>query len=132
VAAGGYFWLFFTSRRNYGNTLVGDQNDAKSKTIWVSALSIGSGAVDPSHPAFYLPGQELEAGNVRAFATLEPCKADGAACQTGIECCCGACTGGVCGCPQGCSNIDEKCETDADCCDPQAKCINGVCALVVR
>jgi hypothetical protein len=133
VAAGGYFWLFFTSRRNYGNTLVGTQDDPKAKKIWVTAIDIGvAPGTDPSHPAFYLPGQEFEAGNVRAFATLEPCKPDGDACQTGVECCCGACTGGICGCPQGCSNIDEKCETDEDCCDPQAKCINGFCALIVR
>jgi hypothetical protein len=130
VAAGGYFWLFFTSRRNYGNTIVGDVGEPKSKKIWVSALKIGAPAsTDPSYPAFYLPGQELESGNIRAFATLEPCKADGESCNVGIDCCCGACDQGLCGCPDGCSNIDEKCETSADCCEAGVVCIGGFCAL---
>lgn len=132
VAAGGQFWLFFTSRRNYGNTIVGDVSVPASKKIWVSAIDIDAPAgSDPSHPAFYLPGQEEGAGNVRAFASLEPCRADGSQCQSGIDCCCGACNNGVCGCPQGCSKLDEKCTTSADCCDAAMQCIGGFCEPVV-
>ncbi len=130
VAAGGYFWLFFTSRRNYGNTIVGGVEDPSSKKIWVSALKIGSApGTDASYPAFYLPGQELESGNIRAFATLEPCKANGESCNVGIDCCCGGCDQGLCGCPEGCSKVDEKCQTSADCCDDGVECIGGFCAL---
>ena len=133
VAAGGYFWVFFTSRRNYGNTVVGPVDLAVSKKLWAAAIDIDPLAGnDPSHPAFYLPGQELEAGNKRAFAALEPCRADGATCSTGVDCCCGGCESGVCGCPDGCSNLDEKCTTDADCCDPTTPCIGGFCAQVVK
>ncbi len=135
VGAGGYFWVFFTSRRNYGNLLVTTADDTKSKKIWVSAISIGAApGDDPSHPAFYLPGQEDGSGNIRAFATLEPCKAAGESCQSGVDCCGGACTNGQCGTPQGCAKTDEKCTTTADCCTspPGRECINGFCALVIR
>lgn len=33
----------------------------------------GTYTADPSHPAFYLPGQEFGAGNHRAFAALDFC-----------------------------------------------------------
>jgi hypothetical protein len=134
VAAGGYFWVFFTSKRNYGNLFIGDppEINAEAKKIWVAAIDIDAApGTDPSHPAFFLPGQELESGNIRAFAALEPCRNDGDSCETGIDCCCGFCIEGQCGCRQGCAMLDEKCETAADCCDPNAACIGGFCAFVV-
>jgi len=133
VAAGGYFWVFFTSRRNYGNVLVDPQDNPPSKKIWVSAISIGTKpGLDASHPAFYLPGQELASGNIRAFATLAPCKQNGQSCTSGIDCCGGACNGGSCGAPSGCSQVDGKCTTAADCCDKSLQCIDGFCANVVQ
>jgi WD40-like Beta Propeller Repeat len=135
VAAGGYYWVFFTSRRNYGNTLVGAATDTRSKKIWVSAVAIDAPAgQDPSHPAFYLPGQEDGSGNIRAFATLDPCKAAGSDCASGIDCCGGACVGGKCGAPEGCAKTDEKCTKTADCCTTEGalQCINGFCAQVIR
>jgi hypothetical protein len=127
VAAGGYFWVFFTSRRTYGNVMVRPEADPKNKKIWVAALDIASGAADPSHPAFYLPGQELESGNIRAFATLTPCHADGDSCTSGIDCCTGFCVEGKCGTPVGCANLEDKCEKNEDCCDT-LRCIGGFCA----
>jgi hypothetical protein len=133
VAAGGYYWVFFTSRRNYGNTLVDPNDGPASKKLWVSAITIGAPAgSDPSHPAFYLPGQELASGNIRAFATLSPCKQNGAGCTSGVDCCGGACTNGSCGAPSGCSGIDEKCTTSADCCGGSLQCINGYCSQVTQ
>ena len=141
IAAGGYFWVFFSSRRNYGNTLVLDPafNSPDHKKIWVAAIDIGAQpGSDASHPAFYLPNQELESGNIRAFAALEPCRAEGSACSSGVDCCCGFCLSengaseGTCGCePDRCSKIDERCDTAADCCDASAACIGGFCELVV-
>ncbi|MCC6752298.1 MAG: hypothetical protein IT371_31915 [Deltaproteobacteria bacterium] len=132
VAAGGQFWLFFTSRRNYGNTIVGGVDVVASKKIWVSAIDIDPvPGTDPSHPAFYLPGQEQGAGNIRAFAALEPCRADGDSCSSGIQCCCGACDI-TCSCPQGCSKVDDRCTISTDCCDPEAECINGFCAEIIH
>jgi hypothetical protein len=135
VAAGGYFWVFFTSKRNYGNLFIADPPEirAEGKKIWVAALDIDAPpGTDPSHPAFFLPGQELESGNIRAFAALEPCRENGATCESGVDCCCGYCIEGACGCRQGCAMIDEKCETAADCCDPTARCIGGYCGFVVE
>ncbi len=136
VSSGGYFWIYFMSRRSYGNMLasgdatvvVADATDTKSMKIWVSAIQVSETGVVESHPAFYLPGQELVSGNIRAFPALEPCKADGQSCASGIDCCGGACTSLSCGKPMGCSKADEKCATSSDCCDATMKCIGGFCA----
>ena len=159
VPVGGYYWVLFTSRRTYGNSLApggseprGDDiwgipqgEDAETpsprKKIWVAAIDIDhQGAVDPSHPAFYLPGQELESGNMRAFAALEPCKKRGKGCESAAECCDGFCreTGrDDAGAPvlecvpppdNACSNIDEACAVAGDCCMAKSLCINKRCA----
>ena len=150
-AVGGYFWSVFTSHRSYGGLLAskannpglgfsnctsaqGDEDDGK---LWVAAIDIGSSpGQDPSHPAFYLDGQELQADNLRGYWVLPACQANGASCQTGDECCCGFCrppsTGAapVCVCkPKGCSNEFESCTTASDCCAAGDQCINGRCAL---
>jgi hypothetical protein len=161
VASGGYYWLVFTTRRNYGNTINGDPYTGPGgapsprKKLWVSALSISpptgtagapTAAADFTHPAFYLDGQELAPGNMRAFWALDPCEQTGTTCQTGDQCCSGFCrqtntdagvgeggagdgaareggpaTGGgvVFECvvaPAGCSQADEKCTTASECC----------------
>jgi hypothetical protein len=136
VAAGGYFWLFFTSKRNYGNLFVADPPEvrAEGKKIWVAAIDINAPpGSDPSHPAFFLPGQELESGNIRAFASLNPCQENATACESGIDCCCGFCIEGQCACrpDDRCAEIDDACETAADCCDPFAVCIGGFCGQIV-
>ena len=139
VAAGGYFWAFFTSRRQYGNVMTDSTGDipdpvfhAETKKIWVTAISIDS-AGDPSHPAFYLPGQEAPSGNIRAFAALAPCTANGASCTSGIDCCGGYCTNGSCNKPATCSTADNKCVTNADCCTGSGlSCIGGFCSTIVQ
>ena len=127
VAAGGYFWAFFDSYRHYGNV-------GLERQLWGTAIDVsptGTYTVDPSHPAFYLTGQEPGTGNHRAFTALDPCRADGASCATGVDCCKGLCTNGACGGPPRCSNLDETCTTARDCCDASAQCINGFCELPV-
>jgi hypothetical protein len=160
VVSGGYAWVVFTTRRLYGNlaTIAPNISDPRTagydyqaydqvtcKKLWVAAVDIGTikngtfaegvpPGTDPSHPAFYLPGQELVAGNSRGFWVLDPCLANGASCMTGDQCCGGFCEPGdgglVCGAPSGgCAGIQDKCTTAADCCDPDALCVNGFCAL---
>jgi hypothetical protein len=129
VAAGGYFWVFFDSERHYGN-------QGLHRQLWGTAITIsadGSYVSDPSHPAFYLTGQEFGTGNHRAFTALDPCLADGASCTTGIDCCGGFCTNGVCGKPSEprCSMTDEACTTTADCCNQADSCINGYCGSLL-
>jgi len=142
IASGGYFWVVFTSRRMYGNIASGNAYDngngtyAITKKLWVAAIDLKpTPGVDPSHPAFYLPGQELNAGNLRGFWAVDPCQKDGTSCQTGDECCGGFCRavdgGLVCMPPPGgCSMEFEKCTVDGDCCNAASgtRCINGHCA----
>jgi hypothetical protein len=155
VSSGGYAWVVFTSRRMYGNEakippfcsdprgvdlhadMVTNTN-VTSKKLWVAAIDInGNPASDASHPAFYLPAQELLAGNARGFWVLDPCKADNASCLTGDQCCGGYCepngAGGALECsntlPNGaCSDLQGGCATAADCCLETALCVNGFCA----
>jgi hypothetical protein len=152
VSSGGYIWVIFTSRRLYGSVATIDpwtsdprKYDATQlanttcKKLWVAAIDLNAKAgTDPSHPAFYLPGQELLAGNARGFWALAPCKADGQSCTAGDQCCNGYCEPGggdaglVCtNAPPNasCSNVGDKCTTAADCCDTTNQCINGFCAV---
>jgi hypothetical protein len=130
VAAGGYIWVFFDSMRHYGNVGFGRQ-------LWGTALTLsadGKYVGDPSHPAFYLAGQQFQTANHRAFTALDPCKKDGESCETGVDCCNGFCTNNVCGLPPvpRCSQQGETCKLAADCCDPRDRCINGFCAKLLQ
>ena len=159
VPVGGYYWVLFTSRRTYGNTIApggtvprgndkwgkpqGNEVESPSprKKIWLAPIDVDyPGKIDPSHPAIYLPGQELESGNMRAFAAFEPCRANGGACESAAECCDGFCrqtgrdeNGPVLQCvpppANACSNEDETCAVATDCCNTHDLCINKRCAL---
>lgn len=148
IASGGYAWVVFTSRRLYGSvaTIPPYCSDPRGvdlfqsitpKKLWVAAIDFSAApGTDASHPAFYLPAQELLAGNSRGFWVLDPCKPTGETCATGDECCDGYCQpvgeNGALVCsdipPDSmCSQPQEKCETSADCCDPTNICVNGFC-----
>jgi hypothetical protein len=151
ISSGGYIWAVFTSRRLYGNVATTNpwQSDPRSyddtklanvttKKLWVAAIDLNAApGTDPSHPAFYLPAQELVAGNSRGFWVLNPCKGDGMSCMSGDECCNGYCEpsgpGGSLVCANtapnnSCSGVQEKCTTSADCCNSTNRCVNGFCA----
>jgi hypothetical protein len=155
VASGGYAWMVFTSRRLYGNVATIDpwfsdprEHDLTqtptTKKLWMAAIDLDVHTPelnimvgdDPSHPAFYLPGQELLAGNTRGFWAVDPCKADGKTCDSGVECCTGYCqkdSAGVFTCGRKkfeCAREFEHCETAKDCCDATSVCVNHVCAMV--
>ncbi len=147
VVQGGYFWLMFTGLRTYGNRLAetGDfdtihcQNDGFSdcrhQQIWVAAVDVNTGTVDPSHPAFWLPGQDTAKQNFDAQWSLDACKAKGDSCEAGFECCDGTCAdvGGkkVCGAPTGCRGDGDVCATSSDCCTG-ATCVGGVCSIPIN
>jgi hypothetical protein len=159
VAVGGYYWVVFTSRRCYGNTIApggtlpggddrwgrmnaeGGEIPSVRKKLWIAAIDLtGPPGSDRSHPAFFLSGQELESGNMRGFAALDPCRPDGAECASAAECCGGFCRDTAAPgeppaltCvppPGGCSEELEACTSDADCCGVAggATCINDRCA----
>jgi hypothetical protein len=139
--------VVFTSRRIYGDVATIDptlsdpanypwKTQATCKKLWVAAIDLNAPpGTDPSHPAFYLPAQELYAGNARGFWTVEKCGGDGDGCGTGDECCGGYCQpsdgGLVCSSTKPtCSAQYEKCTTPADCCGAARgiTCINNICA----
>jgi hypothetical protein len=145
--SGGYAWVVFTSRRLYGNvaTINPYWSDPRfhdisttptTKKLWAAALDLSATpGSDPSHPAFYMPGQELLAGNSRGFWVFDACQGDGGACGSGDECCGGYCTpsdgGGICSAqPPPCSNELDKCAQTGDCCGASLgiTCTGGVCS----
>jgi hypothetical protein len=162
IQVGGYYWAFWTSRREFGHRdLSGGPNavfavssgpsarEAFHKRIWVTAIQppgageFASGTLmDPSYPPFYLEGQG-DTGNVRAFAALNPCKQLGATCVTGVDCCTGFCTLNkasgqrTCSPERACAELNERCTTDANCChvegqEMQNHCIGGYCGFLLR
>lgn len=160
---GGYSWVIFTSRRQYGNVATinpyaSDPRydnisiDPTPKKLWVAAVSASPGAgTDPSFPAFYLPGQELIAGNSRAVFSLDACQAPSNTlsaanlCDSDLDCC-GAPTTAACvldpppfaSAPTKhclpvsagvCRTVGQTCLLTSNCCNAVAGgvCSNGVC-----
>jgi Bacterial Ig-like domain (group 4)/WD40-like Beta Propeller Repeat len=150
VAAGGYFWVVFTSRRTYGNTLTGQAFPCTTtpcsevKQLWVAAIDQNPKlGVDPSHPPFHLTGQNESNLAMRGFWSLPPCKGDGQSCGTGTDCCGGYCSSGsgdggaeagsgqTCqSMSMGCANNGDRCNASTDCCNASSgtTCINHVCS----
>jgi len=153
--AGDMSWVVFTSRRMYGNVAYDDPWDAEpawtnhvhhscnsstppTKKLWVSALDKNfTGGTDPSHPAFYLPGQELAAGNSHAYWVSTPCAQTGETCSTSDDCCGGSGTDPMARCngsSKVCQSIDDcaaaagGCATSADCCEGLVCNGSGQCA----
>ena len=104
TSAGGYNWVVFTSRRMYGNIAYSNPWDASgqacdtglgapTKKLWMAALdSPYTPGTDPSHPAFYLPGQETAAGNSNGYWVNSPCVAVNGTCEADGDCCGGGST----------------------------------------
>ena len=135
VQRGNYFWVVFSSERDWGNRITGTANNGK-KRLWVAAIDAVTGAVDPSHPAFFLEGQEETTTNMRGFWALAQCTASasgptaGGTCGAGFECCSGFCDRGTCVdvSKVSCAGVSDSCATVADCCNPSAvTCTGGKC-----
>lgn len=151
-STGNYNWVVFTSRRMYGNLAYssawantsshGCYRPAPPKKLWIAAVDKNFvPGTDPSHPAFYLPGQELHAGNSDARWVEEPCKEEGGACDETGDCCqtptalsCHIDVGSnpvtrSCRKSSACRPLSDECATDSDCCgSPSVRCLGGVCA----
>jgi hypothetical protein len=165
VTLGGYSWVAFTSRRLYGNVATIDpfwsdprfQNltvQPTTKKIWIAAVATNpTPGTDPSYPAFYLPGQELLAGNSRAYFTLASCEAAGAPtaanlCTSNLDCCGGTASPATAVCQldppplanpptshcvaastSTCAADGSSCTSDAQCCNfvSGSRCGSGTC-----
>ena len=150
IQRGNYFWVVFTSMRDWGNRITGAANCGK-KRLWVAAIDASPGAADPSHPAFFLEGQEEDTMNMRGFWALAACipTKGGGGCQQGFDCCSGFCDHGTGagdgGAPDGgsgvcvdtgtlaCAGVGDTCTTAADCCNSSVvKCTGGQCTTGVQ
>jgi hypothetical protein len=159
VQAGGFSWVVFTSRRMYGSIARNDPWDAEptfsctsgdpqTKKLWVAAIdNTVTPGTDPSHPAFYLPGQELTAGNSDGIWVSSPCVDLNGACSSDDDCC--FATGAsptreckvtssatvpptrLCQNISSCSAAGAACTTTANCCAGLSCPMGGgVCVLV--
>jgi hypothetical protein len=151
--AGGFTWVVFTSRRMFGNIAYQDPWDAApgqscnsgvppSKKLWVAAVdATWTPGTDPSHPAFYLPGQELAAANADADWVSSPCGGLNTACSSHDDCCLATGAGATrecritstapltrsCQTISDCSAIGEACTVAADCCTGTCPTNGGIC-----
>lgn len=138
ISVGGYSWVVFVSPRDYGNKMlsISDPTYENRKQLWVAAVDANpQPGKDPSHPAFWLPGQDLHTTNMSGYWALDACQQQGTDCSQGYECCTGFCQPDESGkytCvpqPEGCSDVGEKCATSSDCCgEPTIQCVGGFCA----
>lgn len=142
---GGYFWLAFLSRRDYGNSAAGTRGTNREQ-IWVTAIRRTPAGpdgmsnpdpryeVDPSEVPYWLPGQDPQSRNISAFWAPRPCRPNGERCSVASECCSNDCrppAGGgppVCSPPPRteCRMEGQTCSVDADCCDGLT-CFNRSC-----
>jgi hypothetical protein len=133
LARGGYFWVVFSAERDWGNRImVGGSPTNANKRLWVAAIDATSGKPDPSHPPFFIEGQDENRLNMRGFWANAACipTQGGGTCQNGFECCSGYCDQGMCFTPGGnvCVPIGMACKMTSDCCDsPFVQCVNGIC-----
>lgn len=120
---GGYFWVSYLTRRDYGNSEVGTRGSGLQQ-IWVSAIRDSPDGSDPSEVGYWLPGQNTQSRNISGYWAPRACRMDGEGCTVASECCSGEClpddTGTlVCSPPppDRCREIGESCSQTSDCCE---------------
>ena len=132
---GGYHWMTFFSMRDYGFVTAGQSQ----RQIWVAAVDDhGAPTTDPSHPAFWLPGQDPTTMNDKAEWAPLPCVGSGIGCQGDLDCCggllCRETDGGNSQCvsaASACVYVGSSCTQSSDCCTPFT-CQAGTCATIYQ
>ena len=139
VAAGGQFWLFWTSRRTYGNF---PQNNvpkvaASPSPIRASTVSAGGRWGAPRHRR---PRQRRsrhrvstcrrDSGRHRALSPLRACKGDMSALRHGIDCCSAIASIGMCEVSsRHVRAYARQAHRLGRCCDKEAVLRRGFCAV---
>lgn len=133
--SGGYYWLAFLSRRDYGNAAAGTMG-ANREQIWVTAIKKTPAAgEDPSEVGYWLPGQSAQSRNISAYWAARACRQTGVGCSVNSECCTNECRPPAAGGPAVCSpppaNMcrveGQSCSMTSDCCT-MLTCTNNVCS----
>jgi len=133
--AGGYYWLAFLSRRDYGNGPAGTLGTNRPQ-IWVTAIKKNPApGEDPSEVGYWLPGQSAQSSNISAYWAARACRQTGVGCSVNSECCTNECrpppAGGapVCSPPPAnmCRVEGQSCSMTSDCCTTLT-CTNNVCS----
>ena len=130
---GGYYWLAFYSRRDYGNPQAGTRGTGR-RQIWVTAVRTdGAGTTDPSSVPYWLPGQDRAQENMSAYWAPVACRMNLDTCRVSAECCSGLCqlqTNGSYACapppPAMCRRAGTTCSQGSDCCE-DLQCVSNVC-----
>ena len=131
--AGGYYWLAFYSRRDYGNAQAGTRG-SRRRQIWVTAVrNSPTAGSDPSAVPYWLPGQNPAVENISAQWAPIACRMNSQRCTVSSECCSGTCErqpDGMYACqpppPAMCRRAGTSCSNDADCCEGLT-CFANVC-----
>jgi hypothetical protein len=151
--SGGYRWVVFTSPRSYGNQVnqVGTHFTCGATMLWVAAMDDEpASATDRSHPAFFLPGQNVARirgqdattpehfVNERGYLVPSPCKPNDTPCTTSDECCTDNCAVSsvpesgpptrVCKDEDACSETGGACLSNSDCCGG-SPCVASKCQV---
>jgi hypothetical protein len=120
--------------------------DPATKKLWIAAIDgTVTPGTDPSHPAFYFPGQELKAGNSDGYWVNSACVDLDGACSSDDDCC--LATGAnptrecrvtssstvpptkLCKNRSSCSMIGGACNATTPCCSGMCPAGGGVCVL---
>jgi hypothetical protein len=118
---GGYYWLVFYSDRPYGTVKKGSE-----KQLWVTAIDLDATSDDdPSHPAFWLPGQDASTVNLSGYWAQPYCQPPGDQCVEDEDCCIGS----LCNVPEGEAKgtcEDTGCDLPGEYCDwKSSNCCDG-------
>lgn len=123
---GGYLWIAFVSRRDYGHITRG----LERPQIWVAAIDadadLATSLRDPSHPPFWLPGQDSSTDNLTSFFAPKPCSPSGGTCESDGACCDGLLCRPAEGDAWQCVPPEEACLLTGDACTSDAECCDGL------
>jgi hypothetical protein len=135
IERGGYFWVVMSNERDWGNRIMAGAAPANgNKRLWIGAIDKAPGTGDPSHPPFFVEGQDETRLNMRGFWALAACIPTGqGTCNAGFQCCSGYCDpSGICvdigNTMPTCTPLGQACTMTSQCCNnPLVQCISGIC-----